>query len=67
VLVAGRIVKRDGALVGVDLARTLATAEASAERVLARVREITPVLPPRGVPVDFDALARMNLAGAGGA
>jgi cytosine/adenosine deaminase-related metal-dependent hydrolase len=66
VLVAGRVVKREGALVGVDLPRILADAEASAERVLARVRETTPPLPPRGAPVDFDALARMNLAGAAG-
>ena len=64
VLVAGHIVKRDGALVGVDLPRVLAGAEASADRVLARVRETTPELPPRGAAVDFDALARMNLAGA---
>jgi cytosine/adenosine deaminase-related metal-dependent hydrolase len=64
VLVAGRVVKRDGALVGVDVPRTLARAERSAADVLARVRAVTPTLPPRAADVDFDALARANLAGA---
>ena len=63
VLVAGRTVKRDGSLVGVELGRTVARAEKSAEAVLARVRQVTPVLPPRAIPgVDFEAMARANLA-----
>ncbi len=63
VLVAGRIVKRDGALVGIDLPRILARAERSAEDVLARVRAVTPELPPRPAGgVDFEAMARINLA-----
>ena len=62
VLVAGRAVKRDGSLVGVDLGRTLARAEQSAEAVLARVRQTTPVLPPKPLPgVDLEAMARHNL------
>ena len=67
VLVAGRTVKRDGSLIGVDLCRTLARAEQSAEAVLARVRQTTPVLPPKPLPgVDLEAMARHNLAAAMG-
>src|SRR5262249_20635474 len=62
VLVGGRTVKRDGSLVGVDLGRMIARAEQSAEAVLGRVREVTPVLPPKAVPVDLEAMARANLA-----
>jgi cytosine/adenosine deaminase-related metal-dependent hydrolase len=66
VLVAGKIVKRDGALVGVDLRTVLDRAEASAERVLARVRTVTPTLPPKAAGgVDLEAMARHNLADAG--
>jgi cytosine/adenosine deaminase-related metal-dependent hydrolase len=45
VLVAGRFVKRDGALSGVDLVRLLNDADASAERVLARVKDTGRLLP----------------------
>jgi len=62
VLVGGRTVKRDGSLVGVDLERTVARAEQSAEAVLARVHQLTPVLPPKAIPVDLEAMARANLA-----
>jgi cytosine/adenosine deaminase-related metal-dependent hydrolase len=64
VLVAGRIVKRDGALVGVDLPRVLDRADASAARIRERVRATTPVLPPRGAQIDLEAMARHHLAGA---
>jgi cytosine/adenosine deaminase-related metal-dependent hydrolase len=46
VLVAGRAVKRDGVMTGVDLPRLLEQADTSAEDVLARVRAAVPVLPP---------------------
>src|SRR6185295_9724642 len=59
VLVAGRIVKRDGSLVDVDVRAALDRAERSAEQVLARVRAVTPSLPPRPVGgLDPEALAR---------
>ena len=63
VLVAGKIVKRDGALVGVDLRTALERADQSAERVLSRVRQVTDRLPPV-VPsgLDLAAIARHNLA-----
>ena len=65
VLVGGTVVKHEGALVGVDVARVLEHAERSAERILARVRVVTPSLPPRApAGVDFDAIARANLAAA---
>jgi len=64
VLVGGRTVKHDGSLVGVDLGRVGARAEQSAAAVLARVREVTPVLPPKAMPVDLEAMARANLAAA---
>lgn len=64
VLVAGRIVKRDGTLVGVDLPRLLDRADTSAARILDRVREVTPVLPPPAAGIDLEALARHNLAEA---
>lgn len=40
VLVDGRVVKRDGVLTGVDLPRLTAEADAAAEAILGRVREI---------------------------
>lgn len=46
VLVAGRVVKRDGVMVGVDLPGLLGRADTSAADVLARVRAAVPVLPP---------------------
>ena len=65
VLVAGRIVKQDGELVGVDVPGIARRCETSAEAVLARVRRTTPVLPPRpATPVDFEAMARFHLAAA---
>jgi cytosine/adenosine deaminase-related metal-dependent hydrolase len=65
VLVGGRIVKRDGSLVGVDMRRILERAERSAENVLSRVRESTSHLPPRPAPgLDLEAIARHNLAEA---
>jgi len=65
VLVAGKVAKRDGVLVDVDLPAVLARADASAERVLARVRETTPVLPPRAPSgLDLELIARHNLAEA---
>jgi len=65
VLVAGKIMKRDGVLVGVNLPTVLARAEASADAVLARVRQVTPVLPPKATGgVDLEAMARHHLAEA---
>jgi len=65
VLVGGTIMKHDGALVGVDVARVLERAERSAEQIMSRVRAVTPSLPPRALAgIDFDALARANLATA---
>ncbi|MQA32116.1 amidohydrolase family protein [Modestobacter roseus] len=64
VLVAGRAVKRDGVMTGVDLPRLLADADVSADQVLARVRAAVPVLPPTP-PGSFDAvlaLVAANLA-----
>jgi len=48
VLVAGRLMKRDGALLGVDLRAALDRAERSAEAVLARVGRTVPSPPGRG-------------------
>lgn len=65
VLVAGRLVKTGGALVDVDLDAVLGRAERSAEQILSRVRRVAPVLPPKPrADVDFEALARWNLAEA---
>ena len=47
VVVDGRIVKRDGALVDVDLPALLRGGDDAAERILAKVRERVPSLPPR--------------------
>jgi cytosine/adenosine deaminase-related metal-dependent hydrolase len=46
VMVAGRVVKRDGVVTGVDLPRLLQQAETSADEVLSRVRAAVPALPP---------------------
>lgn len=67
VLVAGRFVKRDGQLVGVDLNRAIELAEAASERVLGRVADQgQPLLPP--APAGFvdalNALAAGHLARA---
>ena len=65
VFVAGKIVKREGSLVGIDLANVLDRAEESAARVLSRVHEVTPVLPPKAASgVDLEAMARYHLAEA---
>lgn len=63
VLVAGRVVKRDGVMTAVDLPGLLPRAKTSAENVLARVRAAVPVLPPvppGGVAVIRD-MASANL------
>jgi hypothetical protein len=71
VLVAGKTVKRDGAPVPVDLPAVLECAEQSAAEVLARVRAVSPGLPPRpGRGFDLQAIACAaelvrDLAGAG--
>jgi cytosine/adenosine deaminase-related metal-dependent hydrolase len=46
VLVAGRAVKRDGVMTGVDLPALLNRAETSAEDVMARVQGSVPAFPP---------------------
>lgn len=64
VLVAGRVVKRDGALVGVDLPSLLDEADKSARGILARVHAAGGELPPR-VDGGFEMVAEMikaNLA-----
>jgi cytosine/adenosine deaminase-related metal-dependent hydrolase len=64
VLVGGRVVKRDGVMIDVDVPALLARAETSAADVLARVPAAVPVLPP--VPPGGFAmirdLASMNLS-----
>lgn len=66
VYVAGRAVKRDGRLVGVDLPALFAQAQESSDAILAKVHQEHPVLPP---PVDgtsdyeeLESHARANLA-----
>lgn len=61
VLVAGRAVKRDGVMTGVELPPLLSRAETSADNVLARVRAAVPALPP--VPPGGFAMIR-DLASA---
>ncbi len=62
VLVAGRFVKRDGELVGVDLDRAIELAQSSCERVLGAIRAGgAPLLPP--APEGFADL--VNTAAAG--
>jgi len=67
VLVAGRFVKRDGELVGLDLDHAINLAQMTCERVLATVTSHDqPLLPP--APEDFadviNTIAAQNLAGA---
>jgi hypothetical protein len=59
VLVAGRFAKRDGELVGQDVARAIELARAASERVLGAITAgDTPLLPP--APEGFaDMLADM--------
>jgi hypothetical protein len=62
VLVAGRFVKRDGELVGVDLDHAIALAQSSCERVLGAITAGgAPLLPP--APEGFADL--VNAAAAG--
>ena len=68
VLVDGRIVKRNGALVDIDLSAWLHRGDAAAERILTTVRERVPSLPPRP-GFGFEGLEdgfRRNLAEAFG-
>jgi cytosine/adenosine deaminase-related metal-dependent hydrolase len=67
VLVAGRVVKRDGRLVGVDPARVRRLAYESRERVFERVLADGPVLPPEqpGFAEALREMAKANLASAG--
>jgi cytosine/adenosine deaminase-related metal-dependent hydrolase len=66
VLVAGRVVKRAGALAGVDAARVRRLADESRERVFAAVAAKGPVLPPEqeGFTDALNQLAEANLAQA---
>jgi cytosine/adenosine deaminase-related metal-dependent hydrolase len=69
VLVAGRFVKHDGELVGVDLGRALALAEAASERVLGAVTAGgRPLLPaaPEGFADLINSVAAGHLARAWG-
>ena len=61
VLVDGRVIKRDGVLTGVDVARLLAQGDTSAEQVLTRVRAAVPVLPPTP-PGGFAVIGEMAAA-----
>ena len=61
VLVAGRAVKRDGVMTGIDLPRLLEQADTSAEQVLGRVRTAVPVFPPVP-PGGFGAIRDMGVA-----
>jgi cytosine/adenosine deaminase-related metal-dependent hydrolase len=67
VLVAGKFVKRDGKLVGVDLNRARKLAEESSQRVLAAATsDGNPLLPPPDPSFDdaINAMAAANLARA---
>jgi 5-methylthioadenosine/S-adenosylhomocysteine deaminase len=66
VLVAGRVVKREGALVGADRARVRRLAEESRERIYGAVAAKGPLLPPEqeGFTEALNALAEANLAQA---
>ena len=67
VLIAGKLMKGNGKLVGVDLPATLERGERSAAAVLERVHKSTPQLPPRLSRSPFEAMEerlRQNLAGA---
>jgi cytosine/adenosine deaminase-related metal-dependent hydrolase len=64
VLVAGRWVKRDGALVGVDHNGLRTGVEASSRRILERMRERVPAWPPPPMlpPEAIEPWAAMNFA-----
>jgi cytosine/adenosine deaminase-related metal-dependent hydrolase len=64
VLVAGRAVKRDGVMTGVDLPRLVEQADTSADQILKRVRAAVPALPatpPEGLGLFLDT-ALTNLS-----
>jgi cytosine/adenosine deaminase-related metal-dependent hydrolase len=66
VIVDGRVVKRDGELVGVDMARVRRLVEESRERVLSRVLAHGPLLPDP-IPdfaAQLDAFGKANIARA---
>lgn len=64
VLVAGAFVKRDGAIVSVDVAKLRREVEVSAEQILERMRAVSPTLPPPPTfgPEVIEALAEANFA-----
>jgi 5-methylthioadenosine/S-adenosylhomocysteine deaminase len=62
VLIAGKPVKRDGALVNVDRPRVLDRAGKSAEGILSRMPATAPVSLPPTVASQFAALARRDRA-----
>jgi hypothetical protein len=67
VLVAGRLVKRDGELVGVDVARAIELASSASERVLGAITSSgAPLLPPapEGFADLMSTMAAQNLARA---
>jgi len=66
VLVDGRVVKRDGELVGVERARVRRLAEESRERVLSRVLADGPLLPDPlpDFAAQLDAFGKANIARA---
>jgi 5-methylthioadenosine/S-adenosylhomocysteine deaminase len=64
VVVAGRVVKRDGELVGVDGGRVRRLAEESRARLFAAAGEPTSFVEPPGYVEELNALAAANMAGA---
>lgn len=64
VLVAGEFVKRDGAMVGVDVATLRRDLEESAHGILDRMHAVSPTLPPTPMfgPEVIEALADANFA-----
>jgi cytosine/adenosine deaminase-related metal-dependent hydrolase len=64
VMVDGKIVKRDGVLLGVDLAELTNRADESARAVLERVQATVPQLPGTA-PAAFDAVADLVNANLG--
>jgi cytosine/adenosine deaminase-related metal-dependent hydrolase len=66
VLVAGRVVKRGGRLVGVDAERARRLADTSRERIFGAIARKGPVLPPEpeGFVEALNELAEANLAQA---
>jgi cytosine/adenosine deaminase-related metal-dependent hydrolase len=59
VLVAGKVVKRDGRLVGLDIPRVQRLVEESSEGILARTLADGPILPEGGPSFDDIALATL--------